>query len=352
MTLLIIYVAIALGVSFICSVAEAVLLSVSAPYIALKQQEGQRSGAVLARLKDDINSPLAAILTLNTIAHTIGAAGAGAQAAVVFGSDAVGIASAVLTLLILVFSEIIPKTLGAVYWRQLAPLTGHVLIMLMWMLWPFIKLSALLTSSLSHGPTLRGFSREEFRAMAELGAEEGELEEQESRILRNLLHLRDLNVKAAMTPRTVVVRAQETQTVDAFFSAHAGDRFSRIPVYADNPDHYSGFVLRADLILAQARGNTDKPLTEYRRELLRLPASLSLLRAYQKLIDQRAHIAVILDEYGATLGLLTLEDVLETLLGLEIVDEGDRTEDMQALARTLWRRRAKEMGLAADSSEG
>lgn len=350
MTLLIIYVAIALGVSFLCSIAEAVLLSVSAPYIALKQQEGQRSGDVLHRLKEDINSPLAAILTLNTIAHTIGAAGAGAQAAAVFGNNTVGIASAILTLLILVFSEIIPKTLGALYWRQLAPMTGYLLVWLMWLLWPFVKLSSLLTSTMSHGPMLRGFSREEFQAMADLGAEEGQLEARESQILKNLLALRELNVKAAMTPRTVVVSAQQDLTVDAFFQAHSRDRFSRIPLYGESRDQPTGFVLRADLILAQARGNSDKPLTEYKRDLLRLPASLNLLRAYEKLIDKRAHIAIVQDEYGATLGLLTLEDVLETLLGLEIVDERDATEDMQVLARTLWRKRAKQMGLDTEEA--
>lgn len=172
MLLLFLYVMIALGFSFLCSIAEAVLLSVTTPYITLLQQQGNKAGELLGQLKADINSPLAAILTLNTVAHTIGAAGAGAQAASVFGSAYVGVASAVLTLLILVFSEIIPKTLGAHYWKQLAPLTAYALLGLVRLLYPFVKLSEVLTRGLTHGPGLTGFNREELSAMAELSASE------------------------------------------------------------------------------------------------------------------------------------------------------------------------------------
>ena len=350
MTLLLFYVALALGVSFLCSVAEAVLLSVTPAHLELSAQHGRKSGALLKQMKADINSPLAAILTLNTIAHTVGAAGAGAQAAVVFGSDALGVASAVLTLLILVFSEIIPKTLGAVYWRQLAPATAWFLRGLMWMLWPFVKLSALLTSSLSHGPTLSGFSREEFQVMAELGEREGQLEPQERKILENLFRLRDLNVSFAMTPRTVMYTADPQQAVDAFLEGQSDSRFSRIPLRAGGSDRLSGFVLRMELMLASAQGKGGAALQDFKRELLVLPGSLSMLRAYEQMLGRRAQIAAIVDEYGATLGLLTLEDVLETLLGMEIVDESDRASDMQALARELWRKRATAMGISVDQS--
>ena len=345
MLLLITYVIIALGFSFLCSIAEAVILSVTTPYITLMQQRGRRAGTLLAALKQDLNSTLAAILTLNTIAHTVGAAGAGAQAAEVFGNAYVGVASGILTLLILVFSEIIPKTLGAHYWKQLAPATAYALRGLIWILYPFVKLSELLTKGLTHGPGLTGFNREELAAMAELSAEEGQLEQQETMILKNLLRLRDTRVTDAMTPRTVIFSLPENISVEEFFWKYGSERFSRIPIYGEEPGHLNGFVLRSDLLLAQARGNTDTRLSTYRREISALPVSSTLSQAFDEFLRQRAHIMIIVDEYGGIAGILTLEDILETLLGLEIVDEGDANTDMQKLARRLWKKRARAMGL-------
>ncbi len=348
MLLLITYILIALVFSFLCSIAEAVILSVTSAHIALLEKEGKRSGRQLRRLKADINKPLAAILTLNTIAHTVGAAGAGAQAAKVFGSAYVGIASAVLTLLILVFSEIIPKTLGAHYWRQLAPMSAYSLKGLVWLLYPFVKLSEFITKGLTHGPNLTGFSRREFVAMAELSVKEGQLGKQESIIMKNLLRLRKTEIAAAMTPRTVVFSLPETLLVDDFFHNYGQVRFSRIPIYADNKDQVTGFVLRSDLLLAQARGNSDSPLSKYRRSIPALLAKMSLSQAFDEFIRLRAHIILVVDEYGGIKGVLTLEDLIETVLGLEIVDEGDEEVDMQQFARRLWRRRAKEMKLDLD----
>lgn len=345
MLLLVVYVIIALGFSFLCSIAEAVILSVTTPHITLLQQQGRFTGALLGALKEDLNSTLAAILTLNTIAHTVGAAGAGAQAAKVFGNAYVGIASGVLTLLILVFSEIIPKTLGAHYWKQLAPATAYALRGLIWVLYPFVKLSEMLTRGLTHGPSLRGFNREELTAMAELSAEEGQLNQRETQILKNLLRLRDTRVSDAMTPRTVIFSLPEDLTVEEFFWKYGSERFSRIPIYSEEPGHLNGFVLRSDLLLAQARGNTETELSTYRREMSALPETTSLSRAFNEFLRQRAHIMIIIDEYGGIEGILTLEDILETLLGLEIVDEGDATTDMQELARRLWLKRARSMGL-------
>jgi CBS domain containing-hemolysin-like protein len=345
MLLLITYVIIALGFSFLCSIAEAVILSVTTPYITLMQQRSRRAGTLLAALKQDLNSTLAASLTLNTIAHTVGAAGAGAQAAKVFGNAYVGVASGILTLLILVFSEIIPKTLGAHYWKQLAPATAYALRGLIWILYPFVKLSELLTRGLTHGPGLTGFNREELAAMAELSAEEGQLEQQETMILKNLLRLRDSRVTDAMTPRTVIFSLPENISVEEFFWKYGSERFSRIPIYGEEPGHLNGFVLRSDLLLAQARGNTDTRLSTYRREISALPVSSTLSQAFDEFLRQRAHIMIIVDEYGGIAGILTLEDILETLLGLEIVDEGDANTDMQKLARRLWKKRARAMGL-------
>jgi CBS domain containing-hemolysin-like protein len=351
MTLLIFYILVALVFSFLCSIAEAVLLSVSTPYVALLEKRGRRSGRLLRWLKDDINKPLAAILTLNTIAHTIGAAGAGAQVTVVFGNAYLGIASAILTLMILIISEIIPKTLGAHHWRRLAPATAHGLQILVWILYPFVKLSEKLTGGLSDAPTLSGFSRQEFAAMAELSEKEGQLARQEAKVLQNLLLLRDTRVRDAMTPRTVVFSLPRDMTVESFFEQHEKVRFSRIPIYSDDPDALEGFVLRGDLLLARAHGQDTARLAEFERPMPVLPESLSLAQAFNDVLGSRAQIVQIVNEYGVPEGILTLEDIIETLLGLEIVDEGDEAVDMQEQARRLWRRRARAMGIDPASTE-
>ncbi|WP_193162234.1 CNNM domain-containing protein [Microbulbifer hainanensis] len=352
MFLLIVYVLVALGFSFLCSIAEAVILSVTMPYITLLEREGHRAGHLLRKLKEDINAPLSAILTLNTVAHTAGAAGAGAQATMIFGNQYLGLASAILTLLILVFSEIIPKTLGAVYWRQLAPLISYVLRALVWILYPFVKMSEWLTRGLSRGTTLTGFSREEFAVMAELGAAEGQLERRESNILRNLFFtLRDHSVREVMTPRTVVYSLSQDATVAETYEDVEKSRFSRIPVYErGDPDCVVGFVLKQDLLLSFARGNSQGKLAEFRRDMLMLPETATIYQAFQKMLARRVQISAIVDEYGSLEGLVTLEDLLETLLGEEIVDEADKTPDRQALARRLWRWRSKRYGLKVDEA--
>ena len=348
MLLLVVYISIALGFSFLCSIAEAVILSVTHPYISVLARENHGAAKLLGHLKQNINDPLAAILTLNTTAHTIGAAGAGAQAAVVFGNAYLGVVSAVLTLLILIFSEIIPKTIGAVYWRQLAPSTAYLLQVLIWLLYPFIRMSAMLTRLLSHGHQHGQFRQDEFTAMAQAGVEEGKLLERESLILNNLFRLREARVSDVMTPRLVVFTLDESLTVADYFENHSDSRFSRIPVYREERDQVTGFVLRSDLLLAQARGNTGKPLSVYRRQLDVVPDTSSLQNAFDILLERRGQILLIVDEYGAMEGILTLEDVLETLIGIEIVDELDKVEDMRKLARRMWRKRAIGMGLDVD----
>lgn len=348
MFLLFIYIFIALGFSFLCSIAEAVLLSVTAPHIALLESQNKPSATVLRRLKDDINKPLAAILTLNTIAHTVGAAGAGAQATKVFGSAYLGIASAILTFLILVFSEIIPKTLGAHYWRQLAPSTAYALKLLVWVLYPFVKLTELMTRGLTEGPTLRGVNRQELIALAKLSSQEGALADKESLIMQNLLQLRETPAKAAMTPRTVVFSIPQDMTVGDYFTRYEAKPFSRIPLYHSDVENITGFVLRSDLLLAKARGQDEKTAADFARKIPKILEQIDLARAFDRLLKERVHIMLVMDEYGGFSGVLTLEDVIETLLGQEIVDEVDRSEDMQALARKIWRRRAHKLGLGPD----
>lgn len=351
MTILILYVAVALLFSFLCSIAEAVLLSVTTAHIRVLEQEGRISGSLLRELKGDINKPLAAILTLNTIAHTVGAVGAGAQAVLVFGNAWVGLFSAILTLMILVFSEIIPKTLGATYWRALAGVTAQGLRFLIKMLYPFVVLSELLTRGISRNKKIEGFNREEFAAMAELGEQEGQLEERESRILKNMFRLHETTVTDVMTPRPVVFSLPESLTVYEYFDNHYDSRFSRIPVYAENDEMFTGFVLKDDLLLAQARNNTDNKLESYRRNLHTLSDKTSLSDAFDEVLHQRAHIMVIIDEYGGMEGIITMEDILETLLGLEIMDESDKTADMQQYARRMWKKRAQAMGITLPKDE-
>jgi len=348
MLLLISFVLFALVFSFLCSIAEAVILSVTPAYTAVMEKQGKSSGPLLRKLKANIGQSLAAILTLNTIAHTVGAVGAGAQAVIVFGDAYLGVISAVLTLLILVFSEIIPKTLGAHHWRKLAPATAYGLRILVWLLYPFVMLTEKLTGGMVEGLNLSGFSRSEFAAMADLSAKEGQLAERESEILKNLLAFRRTRVREAMTPRTVLFSLPVRTTVAEFFRKHERVMFSRIPVYREDPDQIEGFVLRGDLLLAQTRGESGKSLDNFRREIPVIPDSASLAHAFTLLLHQSCHLAMVVDEYGDLQGILTLEDIFEELLGLEIVDEGDGAVDMQELARDRWKRRAEKMGFGQE----
>ncbi len=344
MILLIIYVLVALIFSFLCSIAEAVLLSVTMPYITVLEKEHKTTGAALKKFKSDINKPLAAILTLNTIAHTIGAAGAGAQAAAVFGNAYVGVASAVLTLLILIFSEIIPKTIGASYWKELAPATAIGLKFITWLLHPFIWLSEIITRGMVRESSLTGFSRDEFSAMAELSAKEGQIADEESKILKNLLLLKETNVESAMTPRTVVFALSENLLVEEFFHKYDQSPFSRILVYGKDKEDINGFVIRSDLLLAQARGNNKSTLKNYHRNIGALLNTSSLSHVFSEMLRQSAQIMLVVDEYGTVEGIITMEDLFETLLGLEIIDESDKTEDMQRLAKKNWVKKALKRG--------
>jgi len=350
MFLLGMYLFIALFFSFLCSIAEAVLLSVSWVHIALMESEGQKAGKILRALKKDINKPLVAILTLNTVAHTVGAAGVGAQATVVFGNASLGVVSAVLTFLILIFSEIIPKTLGASYWKALSPITAYSLKYMVLTLYPFIKLSNFITRSMVNKKESVGFNRNEFSAMAQLSLEAGHIEPEEAIILKNLLLLQEVKIEQSMTPKTVAFCESQDLRVEEFFHKHKKIRFTRIPVYDEEPDNIVGFVIRADLLLAQARDNKNSPLSNYIREMPTLLDDMTLSHAMKEMLLGNTHITLIVNEYGTVRGILTLEDILETLIGHEIVDEGDKDIDMQKLAKRLWKAKAKKQGIDLDES--
>ncbi len=342
---MILYAAVALVFSFLCSVAEAVILSVSPSFIANLERQGQPIAVRLKSLKANIDRSLAAILTLNTIAHTLGAGGAGAEAAAYYGDRYVGIAMAVLTLLILFLSEIVPKTIGALYWRQLAGPTARFVQVLIWTLYPLIWVSELLTRLITRGKSVHGFSRDEFTALADVGVERGQIDVDESRILKNLFKLPELRAEDVMTPRTVVFALQQDMTLDEVMEEHPEMPFSRIPIYGEDRDDVTGFVLKTDILLQKLQGHGDKTLTELSRKIFAVPETASLEHVSEQLLEHKLHLLLVLDEYGGLAGVVSLEDVVETLIGIEIVDEADQIDDLRRLARQKWQDRMQRLGI-------
>ncbi|MCA1796322.1 MAG: hemolysin family protein [Geobacteraceae bacterium] len=350
--LLIVYVVLALGFSFICSVAEAVLLSLTPSFIEERKSKHPKQAKLLKRLKqDNIDQSLAAILTLNTIAHTVGAIGAGAKASAIFGSAWFGLFSMLLTLAILFLSEIVPKTIGALYWSRLAWPIALFILLLIRTLYPLVWISERLTRLISRGKTLHVFSRDEFLAMTRVGERSGQLNHKESRIIRNLFRFDRFRVVDIMTPRTVIVGIKGALNVDEIFDYVVNQPFSRLPVYQVDMDDISGFVLKTDIMLEKAQGRNTTEIKELARELLTVPESVSLSMLLEHLLKERHHIALVVDEYGGTEGLVTLEDVVETLMGIEIMDESDTEQDMRAMARRLWKERAQKLGVEAELVE-
>jgi len=345
--LLVIYVLAALGFSFLCSVAEAVLLSITPSYIEGLKRRRPKQAALLRQLKqDNLDRSLAAILTLNTIAHTVGAIGAGAKAAVVFGSAWFGVFSAVMTLTILFLSEIVPKTFGAIYWSHLAMPTALFIHGLILLLYPLVWISEKLTRIISHGKRIHIFSREEFIAMSRLGEQTGQINEKESQIIRNLFRFGALRARDIMTPRPVIADLSEDETLRRAFEIIRKKPFSRFPVFNGRGGEITGFVLKNDIFLNHVQGKEGKTtLRSLKREISAVPETISLSMVLDHLLKERQHIAIVVDEYGGTTGLVTLEDLLETLIGFEITDESDTVEDMRVLARKLWADRTKALGI-------
>jgi magnesium and cobalt exporter, CNNM family len=343
MTLLLIYLSIAIGVSFLCSVLEAVLLSVTPGFVESQLEPKPRRGRVLKEVKENLDKSISSILILNTFAHTMGAAGVGAQAAKVFGVRWETLIALVLTLVILYFSEIIPKTLGATYWKQLALPAAQVIKWLVKLLYPLVWVSARLTDLFSKGggdPT--SISRDELAALAKLGTRHGSLGTHEGVLLENILHLRQTRTAEILTPRTVVSALDVSLTVSEAMAQVKEVRFTRLPVFENNLDEVVGLVLRPRILEAVLDEGGDDPLTEYLTPIYRVSAELPVLTLLDVFIRRREHLFLVEDEYGQTAGIVTLEDAIETLLGREIMDESDIVADMQELARTKYRGRMRE----------
>ncbi len=350
--LLIFFVLLAIGVSFVCSLAESVLLSMTPSFIADVEESNPKKASMLRGLKiDNIDQSLAAILTLNTVAHTLGSIGAGAQATIVFGSAWFGLFSAIMTLAILFLSEIIPKTLGTVYWRQLSGMVAYFVRGIIMLLYPLIWISERLTKLLVRGKKTQTFSRREFAALASIGEESGQIDPLESRIIRNLLAFGAIKVEDIMTPRSVMLAFEQTKTVAEVLADRPKLTFSRLPIYDGDLDNITGFVLKTDMLLAKVNHAMHKPLIQFQREITFVFSKMKLFDLLELMLKNRLHITITVGEYGEVKGVVTLEDVFETLLGLEIIDEIDRVEDMQALARQMMDRRVERLGMKLSDDE-
>lgn len=353
MGLLIFYLLLALVVSFMCSVLEAVLLSTPISFIAMKEQEGAAKAPLLMKYKKDPDRPLSAILSFNTIAHTVGAAGVGAQASLVFQNVPVGVISAILTILILVLSEIIPKTIGSYYWRNLAMTAAPVIRVMIVLMFPLVWLSEFITKLVASEKQPLSVSREEVSAMVNVGTEEGVFESQEKAIIQNLFKLDNITVGEIMTPRTVVVAAQENTTLKEFYAEEEHRTYSRIPVYGETPDFMTGYILKQNVLENLADDKFDMELREVRRPILSYDEETPVGDVWEEMLKGKEHIAQVRNEYGLFLGVVSMEDIIETIIGQEIVDEKDTVADLQEYAREKWKEQHEqiEQDLAEQAAE-
>ncbi len=341
---LIMYFSLALSVSFLCSLLEAVILSISPAYVNILIEKKPKAGKLLKQLTENIDRPLSAILTLNTVAHTIGAAGVGAEVQNLWPevSSALSISAAIMTILVLVFSEIIPKTLGAVHWKKLATSSAFIIKSLVWILYPIVRPLEAISDLLSHGEGRSKISREEMMATVEIGKLQGTLLKQETRVIKNMLCLQSMRVKDILTPRSVLVAFQENKTFAEIIKEHNPIPFSRIPVYGKNLDDITGFVHRYLVLQAFSQDKDNEKVKSIANEVHAIPDTKSVSSTLDEFIQRKEQMFLVVDEYGGTAGIITLEDTIETLLGVEIVDEFDTVEDMRKYALQQWEKRKRE----------
>jgi CBS domain containing-hemolysin-like protein len=339
MTLLVLFLLLALVISFLCSFMEATLLSTPLHFLKVKEEHGFKSASLFIRLRQDIEKPLSAILSMNTIANTIGAAGVGSQATIVFGELYFGIVSAILTILILVVSEIIPKTIGTLYWRQLSGPASKLIRITMILMWPFVMISVWITKLIAGRKNFHTTSREEFSALANIGTDEGIFGEKENILIQNIIRLKSVRTNEIMTPRVVVAAAEESMSLEDFLKNKDFLRFSRIPVFSEQSENITGYILRQNVFEKLAESSEGLQLKDIRRDIVIVHESIPLLRLWETLLAKKEYIALVIDEYGGFAGIVTMEDVVETLLGFEIIDEKDTISDMQEYARERWKMR-------------
>lgn len=340
MTLLLIFLFGAMAISFMCSLLEATLMSTPLSYINMREDEGYKHATRFKSYKTDNARPIAAILSLNTIANTIGAAGVGAQANIVFGNQWFGLVSAITTVLILFFSEIIPKTIGTKHWKKLIGFATKTIRFLIVILFPIVWVVEKFTYTISPKDEDESVvSREEVAAMADMAEDEEVIDEDENKIIQNVIKVDDIKAEDVMTPTTVAAIAPEKMTLIDFYKDKRYSHFSRIPVYNDSDEYITGYVLRSEALELLAEDKFDKTLGEIRRNIPLFNESLSIADIWDAMLAKKNHIACIIDEYGSFQGILTLEDIIETIVGLEIVDERDDVDDMRQLALDRWHQR-------------
>lgn len=337
MGLILLYLLGALALSFLCSILEAVLLSTPMSFISMKENEGYKTATLMKRYKNNVDRPVGAILSLNTIAHTIGSAGVGAESIKIFGEEYFGLISAILTLLILVLSEIIPKTIGASYWRSLAMTSTKIIRVLIFITYPLVLLSEVITKIFTPKSHQVSVSREEVSAMVDVGTTEGIFRESESKIIKSCIHLAGVKAREIMTPSIVVETANMSQTIKEFYDQQTWN-FSRIPVYDTNKDYIVGYVLKDMVLKALSDDKFDTKLSDMVRSILSFNEDDSVYQIWEKMLEKREHISIIVDEYGCLRGVVSMEDIIETMTGVEIVDEDDVAVDMQAFAKEKSRR--------------
>ena len=338
MGLLLLYLFGTMAISFLCSVLEATLMSTPISYITLREEEGYKPASQFKKFKTESSRPIAAILSLNTIANTIGAAGVGRQATILFGSVWFGVITAIVTVLILVFSEIIPKTIGTSYWKKLMGFATAALKVLVFIMFPIVFLVEKLTKLIAPKDAEVSVSRDELAAMAGVAEEEGDLEQDESTIIQNLINMDEVTAYDVMTPRVVSAIAPESMTLREFHHDERYQHHSRIPVYSDNDEYITGYILRMEALQLMADDKFDRTLGSIKRDIPSFSEDKPLDEIWDEMLAKDEQIAVVINEYGSFQGILTLEDVIETLLGSEIVDEQDTVRDMQQLARDRWTR--------------
>lgn len=344
MGLLILYFLTAVIISFICSILEASLLSITPTFLAGKINEGKAFAKSLQKFKEKIDTPLAAILTINTFANTVGAVGVGVQAQKLWGNEYLSITSGVLTISILIFAEIVPKTLGVNYWKNLAPVIPYFLKGMIYSpFYPIIAFAKFITKSLKKDQTQDVLSRSEFHAMAEISVKEGIFKKEESKILLNLMVFNKIEVKSILTPRTVVFAVEENITVKEFIEKNDKIIFSRIPVFQKDIENITGYVLKDDIMQYMIDKKENNKLLSLRREIKVVNEQMPIIRFFYKLIEEKEHIAMVVGEYGEMVGIVTMEDIIETLLGTEIMDESDNVEDMQELAKKVWKKKQNDL---------
>lgn len=341
MTLLILFFVLSIAFSFLCSILEAVLLSITPSFIRRQEKERPKMYEALLSFKEDIDKPLSAILTLNTIAHTVGAIGVGAQAGALFGDsnlEFIGLALSVesiiatlMTLAILILSEIIPKTIGANNWKALTPFTIATLNILLTLLAPFVWLSQRITKGLKKEKGKSVLNRADILAMTNAASKDGELLKGETKVIQNVLNLPNISIHDIMTPRKVMYAAIESETIKELIEEEGFQQFSRIPVYEETKEDITGMVLKNEVLSLLVQGKGSTKLSDIKREIGTVQEDEMLAQFFNKKFDSRAHMHVVKDKYGSVTGLVTMEDIFETILGYEIVDETDQVTDMQSL---------------------